>query len=259
MDTVLADPSAQHHRQVSGVDMLDPGVLAQNLPGKNASGSAEHQGFAHVAVVKQKRASHRGDSRLVAAVNNSLVDSLHDGSRGQQALGDLRVRCVRFPEAEHVGVEDGTGPFSGPQDISVHSHNPRDGAAVGIQRRRRVVGFHFKAEKIVVIEFNDPGVVMEKGFEIGFRCQQGIGGAFDVGFEERVDLLFPVFFPVGDFRIENLVFAVFRPGLGGHFQFHVRGTIRKTQFFPSRADIIPEIVALQGLHFLQAQSQEPFP
>ncbi len=70
VDAVFADPSADHHNQITDSGLLVLGWLTTHQGGHKAHGAAKDQGFAGKTLVKNQRAVNRGNPAFVAAVLN---------------------------------------------------------------------------------------------------------------------------------------------------------------------------------------------
>ena len=136
-------------------------------------------------------------------------------------VGHLRRGGVGRAEAQHVRVEDRPGAQARADDVAVHADDAGDGAAVGIERRGRVVGLHLEAQERLPVERDDAGVVVEDRAQEPAPAGEPLGGRADVRLEQRVDRLLPAALAVADRRVEDLVLAVLRPGLGDHLQLDV--------------------------------------
>jgi hypothetical protein len=145
---------------------------------------------------------------------------LADAPRVEESRRALAV-VERGREAvpPHVGEE--LRPAPGAERVAVDADDPRDGAAVRIERRRRVVRLDLVDEVVPLVEGDDPGVVVEDADEPGAplaiadRAVDRLRRALDVRREEGPDRLrrTPRLL-VGDGGVEDLVLAVLAPRLG---------------------------------------------
>ena len=133
-----------------------------------------------------------------------------------------RAEAVAPDVGEQVGAE------AGAERVAVDADDAGDGAAVGVERRRAVVGLHLVDEVVAAGGGDDAGVVVEDRDQPALplaRLDGGVdgrGGAADVLLEEGADLLGRLArFTVGDGGVEDLVLAVLRPGLGQALQLDV--------------------------------------
>jgi len=121
--------------------------------------------------------------------------------------------------------------------------------------------FHLENKVVIVVEFYDAGIVHENGkaeILFSFGPPDFFRGSLDVGFKKRVDGLLLLAVRIINVTVEYFVFAVFRPGLGEAFHFHIRDVFPEAFFLPSGNDSwIKEVVA-NGLHFVKVQRQNAF-
>ena len=115
------------------------------------------------------------------------------------------------------------------------------------------MGFDFINQVKAVVELDHTGVVGEDRHEPVNFFADLFGGFLDVALVEVADLFglagAVIIFHIGS---KDLVLAVFGPGLGENFQFHVRGVLVQTVFFTilRRAEVV-----LNGLHFFEAEGE----
>jgi len=262
VNPVLADAAARHDDQVAGDDFLRMCGFAVETGRHDPGGAAVNEGLAEIPLVEDDAAVDRGNAALVAAVLDALANALVDAARMQDAFGQ-RLCVIGRRETEDIGIENQFGAFPGAEGIAVDADDARERPAVGIKRRGRIVRFHLEDQVVVVIEFDDAGVVHKNGqapvllaeafADIFCRCP-------DMAVEERVDLKdLTRFIPVSNETVEYLVLAVFRPGLCEAFQLHVR-------YFRTEADLfsffddgsVLEVIA-NDPHFVEGQGQYPLP
>ena len=154
---------------------------------------------------------------------------------------------IRRREAEDVGVAKRLGAQAGPHGIADHSSDAGVGTAVGFDGAGVVVCFDFKYHVIIVIEFDDTGVVREDLHAPILFAQllaDGLRGLEDRFLEHVLEMLRPVLVDVGDAASQRLVAAVLAPGLGDGLQFDVGWIAAQTLE-----------MRLDGLHLGQRQVQ----
>ena len=151
VNAVLADASAAHDNQVAGPRALFVAGLPGDGAGNDAAGTAEHERFAKEPFMKHDGAVDVGNAALVAAVLDAPVHAAQDPPRMEQAGRNFAVKPGRG-ETEHVGVENAPAPHARAQNVAIDAHDARDRAAVGVERRRTVVGLAFQREVVVVVE-----------------------------------------------------------------------------------------------------------
>ena len=130
--------------------------------GHDPPGAAVDQRLSEVAVVEDEAAVDRGDAALVPAVLHPFPDPLIDPPRVEQPLRQGFV-VVGRRKTEDVRVEDELRPLSAPEGIPVDADDARERPAVGVEGRGGVVGLHLEDEVPVVVESDDPGIVVENG------------------------------------------------------------------------------------------------
>ena len=185
--------------------------MAAHLPGHYASGTAEHQGFPEITLIKEYGAVYRWDTALVPAVLNPLAHPFKNPLGMQEALWNLPL-VVRRAETEHIGIETELCAHACSERIPVHSHNTCQGTAIGIKGRRAVVCLHLECNVIMLVECDYPCVVLEyrSAPVIITKTLPDLRRALPyAGIKEAVHHLFiTVFINVPDTGIENLVLAV---------------------------------------------------
>ena len=83
---------------------------------------------------------------------------------------------------------------------------------------------NFHDQVPLVVEFNDPSIVVEDGEQPIDLLANLLGGTDDIALEETADgRVASGLIVVVDRTVKNFVFAVLRPGLCQHFQFYVSG------------------------------------
>ena len=227
VDAVLADAAAGHDDDVAHFGLLFPALAAVDVGGDHTHGAAVDQGLAQVAFIEDQGAVDGGDAGLVAAVFHAFAHAFQHAAGMQQARGQFLV-IEGGGEAEHVGVADQFRAHAGAHGVTVDAHDTGEGAAVGVQGGGAVVGLHLDAGVVAVDEGDDAGVVLEHGLAVVVVAQalaDGGRGVTDAGLVQVVDLfaLAGLLVLVMDAGGEDLVLAVFGPGLGQHFHFHVGG------------------------------------
>ena len=177
----------------------------------------------------------------------------------QQAGGQGFIK-KRRGKAEDVDVADELGAHAGAKGVTVHADDAGERAAVRVQGRGAVVGLDLEDQAPLVVEANDPGVVLEDrqapvaGSHLG---ADGLGGGADVGIKQAVDgggLAADRVF-VGDVAAKDLVLAVLGPGLGQHLELDVGDPGRPAQGLPRGRDLGPGKVGADDLHLIQGQGQ----
>ena len=230
VNAVAPDAPAHHHRAVAGARLGLPRGGTVQVRGQDAAGAAEHQRFAHETLVEQHRTGHRRDAGLVAAVDDAAMHALQHRTRRQQAA--RHVAQARRCEAQHVGVENGTRTAPGADDVAVDADDTGDGAAVRIERGRRVVGLRLEAQQRFGVELDDPGIVVEHRTQEAVAWIDLAGGGADTAVEQGADGLDPAVLAVFDGGVEDLVLAVLGPGLGEHLQLDIGGGVTEPGLAP---------------------------
>jgi len=119
----------------------------------------------------------------------------------EDAGREIAGRRVGRGEAEDVGVADGLGAKTGAKRVSNDPAEAGVCAAVGLDRARAIVGFDFEGDVVVVVEFDDAGVVAEDAdapIVVAERLSDLLRGGEDRFFEQVVELLRSVFVGVSD-------------------------------------------------------------
>ena len=129
--------------------------------GDKANGSAEDQGVAHIPVVKTDGPVHCRDAHLVAVIANPAHDPLHHPPGMQCPRRKLSERIIRTRETEDIRVRHRLGREPRAQDIADHAADPGVSAAERLQGRRVVMRLDLETDVILVIELDDPGIVMK--------------------------------------------------------------------------------------------------
>ncbi len=260
MDAILADTSAGHDDVVADAGLLLVTGLAVEVGGHERRGSAVDQGLAGEALVEDDRAVDGGNSALVAAVFDTLDHPFEYPARMQQAL---RKRLVeeRRREAEDVGVKNQPRSHTGADPVAVDADNSGQGAAVRIESARRIVRFDLEDDTPVIVEGDDAGVVLENGEAVILLPLGGshvLGCLHDTALEQRIDCFaIAPFILVVDAGREDLVLAVFAPGLGQSFEFGVGRLWSETLFAARRHDLRIAEMRPNRFHLLEGQGQHP--
>ena len=78
------------------------------------------------------------------------MDATQHAARVEEVGGKVALPIGRA-EAEHVGVRDGAGAQTGPEDVAVDAHDARHRSTVGVERGRGIVGLglHAHAPRVV--------------------------------------------------------------------------------------------------------------
>ena len=231
VDAVLSDAAAAHDRPVAHFNLFAFGGAAGDLHRNGAHRAAVDQRLAEVAFVKALEAAAVRDTRLVAAVDHAFMYAVANAARVHQTFRNLPI-VKRRSETVAPDIRNERRAHAGAERVAVDSDDAGHRTAVGIERGRRVVGFHLVDEMDIFIEFHDAGVVGKDRNKPVDRFGNLVGGGFDVGFVERVnDLLFAGFLVlVVDGSGKNLVRAVLAPGLGDAFELDVGRPFGQTQF-----------------------------
>ena len=236
------------------------GRVAADARRHQAAGAAKNQRLAGKAIVEDDGAVDVRNAALVGAVPDAPVHAFEDAPGVEQATRQA-MGVVGGCEAQNVGIEQQPAPHSGAEWVAVHAQNAGDRAAVRVQGGRRVVGLHLHDQVPVVVEGDDPGVVVEHRAQPVNLLRNLLGRRHDVAPEEIPDgRTCSVFVLILDRALEDLVLAVLRPGLRQGPQ--ARRRWRRARFRASAgmpgAMRIAEI-CLDGFHFRQVQGQEAFP
>ncbi|MPM88191.1 hypothetical protein SDC9_135292 [bioreactor metagenome] len=119
------------------------------------------------------------------------------------------------------------------------------------------MGFDLVDQIELVIETDDSGVVLEHRNEVIDFFADLLGAFLDKGFVAGDDLLLFAGFGIGvvDFRGEDLVFAVFAPGLGEDFKLHIGRICAEAELFTVLR--VAEIV-LDRLHLVERKREDSF-
>ena len=234
MNAVASRASADHHGQVAR-----QAVLERLVARHDADDAAIDERVAQVAVVEVERPVGRGNAHAVAVVANAADHAAHDALGVQYALRQLRHVGVRRREAEDIGVHHRPGAQARTHGIADAAADARGGATVGLDGRRVVVRLDLEADVVLVVEADDPGIVLEDRDAPGLV--EFVRHPGDGGLQQIVDGLFAV---VLDDSPEGLVHAVLGPRLGQGLEFDVRRLAAQRL-----------VVLLNGLHLRQRQEQ----
>ncbi|OPY05270.1 MAG: hypothetical protein A4E66_02463 [Syntrophus sp. PtaB.Bin001] len=164
-------------------------------------------------------------------------------------------------KAENIRVENEFCTFSRPEGVSVHAHDSRQGAAVRIERGRRVVGLHLENQIIFIIEFNDSCIIDKDRKAPVLRPQlfpDGICRSLDATLEQGIDDPgVALFVLVCNKTAEYLVLAVLRPSLGQTFQFDIGNSFAHSYLAAPAPYISILKITPDQPHFLYRQCQNP--
>src|SRR3990172_6662364 len=154
----------------------------------DASRATVNQGFPQVAFIEDDAAVDSGDAALVSPVLHPFTHPLVYPP-GMQYARRQRL-CVGWRrKTEDIGIEDEFCPQAGSEGVPVDPDDPRQGAAVWVKRRWGIVRFHLEDQVVIVVKFNDAGVIAEDG-EAPVVFSQALpdfpGGALDIAVEEGV-------------------------------------------------------------------------
>jgi len=263
VDAVGADPPSGHHHQVAGTRALLLARTSRDLDRKRSDRAAEDERLAEVPVVEQLPAAAVGDAALIAAVDHPVVHAVADPARVEEPRGDRAVVEGRA-EAVAPDVDQQVGPEPRAERVAVDPHDAGDGAAVGIQGGRGVVGLDLVDEVAAVVEGDHARVVVEDRDQPGSAVALAklpvdlARGLPDVGVEEGTHALgvTPRLLVV-DGRVEDLVLAVFAPGLGQTLEFGVGRLSRQPQFAPPREPLGRCEVVADRPHLGDRQGEQP--
>ena len=256
VDAVLADPAAAHHDQVAGLDGLACAGHAVHRLGQSSDRAAVDQRLADVTRIEILPAVAVRDAGLVAAVDHALVDAVAQPPRMQQPFRHIRLLRKRRTEAVAPDVDQQIRPLPGAERVAVHADDAGHRAAVGIERGGAVMGFDLIDEVELVVEIDHAGVILENRHQPVDLFGDLLGALLDKGLVAGDDLLFftglEVF--IVDFGAENLVLAVFAPGLGEDFKLHIGRIPAETVTF---AVLRVAEVVLDRLHFVEGERERP--
>ena len=235
------------------------GRVAADARRHQAAGAAKNQRLAGKAIVEDDGAVDVRNAALVGAVPDAPVHAFEDAPGVEQATRQA-MGVVGGCEAQNVGIEQQPAPHSGAEWVAVHAQNAGDRAAVRVQGGRRVVGLHLHDQVPVVVEGDDPGVVVEHRAQPVDPLRDLLGRRHDVALEEAPDgRARSVLVLVIDRAPEDLVLAVLRPRLRQGLQLDVGGGPPDAALPPVRLALRIAEIRLDGFHFRQVQGQEAFP
>ena len=143
VNTILSYPASGHDNHVSGHNLLRMRRLPQNNGGHDPACSTVDQGFPEKSLIKYNAPVNRGDTAFIPTVFNAFPHPFIDASRMENPFRE-RFIIGGWCKAEDVCIEDQFGSHSCAKWVSVNPDNSREGAAVWIEGRRRIVGFHFE-------------------------------------------------------------------------------------------------------------------
>ena len=237
VNTVSSDPAAHHDNQIS-----TPGILEALISIHDADVAAIDQRIGQVSVVEINGAVNRRDAHSVAVVADARHDALHDPPGMQDAFGDFIKLLIRLAETKDVRIRNRSSPQTGSHRIANHAADPGRRATIRIERRWMIVRLYLKADRGVLIEFNDPGIVGENRYAPFLR-------ELLRGLENRVlQQIIKMHMLIVDGHIngafQRLVHTVFAPGLGDGFQLDI-----------SRLSAEFLVVLLNRLHLNEIQEQ----
>ena len=245
VDAVTPSLAADGHDEIA-----DSHLLRFFADGDHGDISAIDERIAQIAFVEKEGAIDRGNAHAVAVVADPRDDSAGHDARVQDAGRQLIVRDIWRSEAKDIGIADGPSPHSGPHRVANDAPQSRVGPAVGLERRGVVVRLDLDADVLLVVEFDDPRVVLKHAHAPVFAPQPPAN--FDRsgkhGFLEQIfELDFTLAVAIQHPPPQRLVRTVFAPGLGDRFEFGVGGFA-----------VLFGKVAADRLHFGQAQVELPF-
>ena len=172
----------------------------------------------------------------------------------EQPFRHILLIGERRTEAVAPDVDQEVGSLAGAERVAVDADDAGHRAAVGIERRRAVVGLDLVDQVDLVVEVDHAGVVAEDRDQPVHLVGDFAGALLNEGLVAGDDLLlfavFEIF--VVDLRAENLMFAVFAPGLSEHFELDVGRIVPEAVFLTILR--LTEI-ALNRLHLLQRQRE----
>ena len=176
----------------------------------------------------------------------------------KQSFGNLFILRIRITETENIGIENRPRRLSRSHNIAIDADDTGDGAAVRIESRRRVVSLDLKTNQMIFIKFDNPRIIGKNRTQKRLFRRQQIGRFFDIFFKKRVNFFGFSVFRIKDIRVENLVFAVFAPRLGNHFEFNVSRLRRQTVLLPPFPNIAAAVIAAHRFHLVKRKRQKPF-
>ena len=96
----------------------------------------------------------------------------------------------RRGKAKHIGIENQFCADARAERIAVDADNAGERSAVGIKRGRRIVRLHFENQIVIIVEFDDAGVIHKNGkakIILAFGLADFGSRAFDIFFEKRIN------------------------------------------------------------------------
>ena len=197
---------------------------------------------------------------LFPPCSTPFPDPLVDPPRVEDPLRQGFVIVGRC-ETKDVRVEDELRSLSAAEGVPVDADDAGQRPAVRIQRRGRVVGLHLEDKVPVVVEADDSRIVGKNG-EAPVVCTHSLpdfaGRPLDAAAEKGIDFGdAPLAVVIGDPGVEDLVLAVFRPGLGEAFQLRVGHPGPQTDLFAPGEDGVVFQVVPEDPHLLQGQGEDP--
>ena len=156
VDAVAPGAAADGDDQIAGLS-----GLTRFVHGDQADGAAEDERIAEVARVETDRAVDGRNADAVAVIAHAGDDALHHLFGMQHARRQRLGQRVGRREAKYIGVADRLGAQAGAQGIADDAAQPGVGAAVGLNGRRMIVRFDFEANVILIVEFDNSGIVLE--------------------------------------------------------------------------------------------------
>ena len=253
VDAVLADASAGHDNEVARLDGFRGARNFADHFREGAEGSAVDERFADVAFIEAFPADSVGNAALVSAVDHALVNAVAEAARVEQTFGNVLRVGERRAETVAPDVDEKICTLSGPQRVAVDSDDTGHCAAVGVKCGGAVVGFNLVDKVELVIEFDHARVVGEDGDEPVDFLRDLLCALLNEGFVEGDIVIVFAGGLVGvvDFRAEDFVLAVFRPGLREDFEFDV-GRFAESVL---RAVLCGAEIILNGFHLLKGQRE----
>ena len=165
----------------------------------------------------------------------------------QHARRHLIERSVHRPDAKDVGIGNRFGAQPGAEHVANDAADAGGGPAVRIECAGMVVSFDLESDAQLAGHSDHSGIVLKNRDAVVFVAKFAadfLGCSGDEGWEKALDGFFALIVLIIDGGLENLVLAVFGPGLGQTFQFHVG-------WFPPQ----PVVIGLDGLHFFEGEGQ----
>ena len=161
--------------------------------------------------------------------------------------GKVLSRKIRWPETEHIGVDDRLGSKPSTEGIPQDSPDSRTGTTVGLNSRRMVMGFHLEGDAVLIIEGHDPCIVFKYRQAEGslllfhqFLCRTG-NRVLEKVFENDLLSTRPLMLDPGG---QGLMATMLAPGLRQGLQLNIGSRT------PHASEMIPN-----STHLIEVQRQ----